>query len=134
MSFNYLAMIFASTVSVFLGTLYGFIFRKQAVQLTGSNNGTVPIMTNTRRIRAYGGAIVADFGIAFALSYLIYELGVTTLTQGLMLTFWVFVGFVVPMTIGAVLWEGKSFRFWLFNMVINAICLFVMVMILMVWQ
>lgn len=132
MSFNYLAIVSASVVSVFLGTVYGLVFRKFAFNL-----GEVPPGGKVRqvsRFREYSGSILLDIAIALGLSYLILGLGIHSFIQDLELTFWVFLGFVMPLTLSAVLRKNITFQYWLFNAVINIFCLFIMIMILTFWR
>ncbi len=130
MSFNYVAIITASVVSVFLGTLYGIIFRKAAFLSTGKEKKKRTVS----RLREYSGSIILDCFIALGLSYLIIRLGIDNLEEVLILTFWVFIGFVAPLTISALVRKNITLQNWLFNAVINAICLFVMVVILTYWR
>lgn len=65
--------------------------------------------------------VMAHFGIAW---------GVFDVIGAIELAFWIWVGFIVPPTLGVVLWEGKSFKlfainagYWLVSMVVASIIL-----------
>ncbi len=84
--------------------------------------------------KALVGIFFANLAMAFGLEYFINALGTSTVSNALWLTFWLFVAFVGPLTIGPVLWESKSIKWWIFNNVINVICLFAMILILTFWR
>ena len=56
-------------------------------------------------------AFVLQHSLIFASSYL----QVYGIAAGLHAGFWNWLGFIVPVTIGSVLWEGKSWKLWSLN-------------------
>ena len=65
--------------------------------------------------------VMAHFGIAW---------GVFDVIGAIELAFWLWIGFVVPVTLGVVLWEGKSVKlffinagYWLVSMVVASVIL-----------
>ena len=48
--------------------------------------------------------------------------------------FWNWLGFVAPVTLGSVLWEGKSPKLWVLNNGYYLVSLIVMGVILALWQ
>lgn len=65
--------------------------------------------------------VMAHFGIAW---------GVFDVVGAIELAFWLWIGFVVPVSLGVVLWEGKSVKlffinagYWLVSMVVASVIL-----------
>ena len=74
-------------------------------------------------------AYVLHHSIVFASSYfLIYGLN-----AGLMSGFWSWLGFIVPVTLSTVLWEGRSWKLWALNSGYYLVALLIMGMILALW-
>jgi hypothetical protein len=74
-------------------------------------------------------AYVLSHSIVFANFYL----GTSGIYGGLMAGFWNWLGFVAPVTLGSVLWEGKSWKLWCFNNSYYLVMLLVMGVILSLW-
>lgn len=131
-SFNFLAIVVAAFVSVMIGGIYFAVFGKFAAKFNNVAQGDGKKMQQNMT-RGYIGIFLANLFMAFGLAYFVAVLKVSSLIDGIWLTVWLFIGFVGPLTIGPVLWEGKSIKSWIFNNVINVICLFVMIIILAFW-
>jgi hypothetical protein len=130
---NYLAIVAAAAVSIALGGGYVFFFQKQWLALSGVTEAQMKA-NQQNPLKSYGGIVVANLAMAFGLAYFVAATGVDSFAEMLLLTFWSFVGFVGPLTLGPVLWEGKSVQLWLFNNAINIVCVFAMVVILALWR
>ena len=56
-------------------------------------------------------AFVLSHALVFASAYLNTE----GIAAGLQTGFWNWLGFIAPVSLGAVLWEGKSWNLWILN-------------------
>ncbi len=132
-TFNYLAIISASVTSVVLGGVYIALFKKQWAKLNGF---TEMEAEEKRKANPKGlvGIFLANLAMAFSVAYFVAALNITTIAGGVLFGFWVFIGFVGPLSIGPVLWEGKSIKLWVFNNIINIIALLAMIFILIFWK
>jgi cytochrome bd-type quinol oxidase subunit 2 len=130
---NYFAIISAAIMSFLLGGAYVSIFGKQLAKLNGST-GTETQAKQKTTPKGLIGIFFANLAMAFGLTWFINTLGTSAISDALWLTLWSFVSFVGPLTIGPVLWEGKSIKWWIFNNLINVVCLFAMILILMFWK
>ncbi|HSR89098.1 MAG TPA: DUF1761 domain-containing protein [Candidatus Udaeobacter sp.] len=131
--FNYLAVISAAVASFILGGIYVALFSKQSAKLNGFTEAEAKEKQKANP-KGLVGIFLANLAMAFGVSYLIFALDVHSIVRVLSLEFWLFVGFVGPMSIGPVLWEGKSIKLWIFNNIINVIALFAMMLILTFWR
>jgi hypothetical protein len=133
LSFNYLAIISAAVASFILGGVYAAIFKKQLVTLNGPTDAEAQAKQEPTP-KALLGIFLANLVMAFGLAYFIGVIGTSTISSALWLTLWSFIAFVGPLTIGPVLWGGKPIKWWIFNNVINVVCLFTMILILAYWK
>ncbi len=115
---NYLAVIVAAVANMVLGFLwYGPLFGKQWMALMGMTKEKMDAekakggMWKVYLLAFIGSLVMAfilDHAIIFAGSYL----GVSGWSAGLQGGFWNWLGFIAPVTLGSVLWEGKSWKLW----------------------
>lgn len=71
--------------------------------------------------------------IAYILAHFVQYTSSATFAMGMTTGFWVWLGFVVPVLIGSVLWENKSFAYYLINVAFHLVSLLVMGGILAAW-
>jgi ABC-type multidrug transport system permease subunit len=131
---NYFAVVVAAIVSMFIGALwYGKLFRKQWMELMGFTAESMMSMKMKART-AYILQFVASLVMACVLArvmiisqgYFNYPI----LHIGLLSAFWMWLGFVLPVTVGAVLWEGRAWKLWFINAGNYLVSLFVIGIIL----
>ena len=135
---NYLAVIVAAIASMALGFLwYGPIFGKQWIKEMGWSQEAMKAaqakgMTKQYVLMALGSLIMAfvlAHNVVFGSSYL----QMWGVFAGLQAGFWNWLGFIVPVLLGAVLWEGKSWRLWFINISYYLAALLIMGAILSAW-
>ena len=135
---SYWAVLIAAAASMVLGFLwYGPIFGKQWLRLTGMTEAQVneakgKDMTLSYVLMAVGSLLMAyvlSHALVFATSYFL----TSGISAGLTVGFWNWLGFIAPVTLGAVLWEGKSWHLWLLNNGYYLLTLLVMGAILAGW-
>jgi hypothetical protein len=132
---NGLTIIIAAVVSFFIGMLwYGPLFGKTWISLQGFSKKDI----NQSKKKGMGKTILVAFLsnliVAFVFAKILLMIGVTDLFGGIVIGFWLWLGFVATTTLGSVLWENKSFNLWFLNNSFNVINLIVIGAILGNWQ
>jgi hypothetical protein len=134
---NYLAVFAAAAASMVIGFLwYGPLlgkpwvkemgFSKEKMEKAKKESGkSYPLM--------FLGSLVMSYVLAHALVFASTFLGVEGAPAGLQTGFWNWLGFVAPVTLGSVLWEGKSYRLWMINNGYYLITLLAMGTVLAIW-
>ncbi len=62
---------------------------------------------------SYLGQFIASLVMFYVLARFIDDIGALTVRDGLMVAAWTWIGFVVPVKLGDLLWGGKPILFWL---------------------
>lgn len=135
---NYIAVIAAAVVSMIVGFFwYGPLFGKQWMALMKYSQAdinktkeagmgkTYLLMTLSSLVMAYVLAHTTGYANAF------YE--TTGAWAGVMSGFWIWLGFILPVTLGGVLWEGKAWKLWCLNVGYYLASLLFMGVILSTW-
>ena len=82
---------------------------------------------------AFVGSLVMSYVLAHALVFASSYLNVSGTQAGLMAGFWNWLGFIAPVTLGSVLWEGKPWKLWVLNNSYQLLTLLLMGVILATW-
>jgi len=132
---NYVAVLGAAVASMMIGFLwYGPLFGKTWMALSGISQTSIDPSKkkgmNTLYALAFCGSIVMSFVLAHALVFASSYLQVSGISAGLMAGLWNWLGFIAPVTLGAVLWEGRTWKLWMFNNAYYIVTLCVMGVIL----
>jgi hypothetical protein len=136
---NYLAVIVSAIAMMALGYLwYGPLFGKQWMTLMGWTTESMAGMQRKGMAKQYGiqalGALLMSFVMAHAIVFASAYLHVSGISAGLMAGVWNWVGFVAPVTVGAVLWDGKPWKLWILNAGYYLVGLLIIGVILSLWQ
>jgi hypothetical protein len=138
---NFLAILACGVASLALGFLwYGPLFGKAWSKLMGWGEMTKEKMKEMQKKAMPGyavsfiGSLVMAYVLLHSLTYANAYFGTSGIENGLMAGFWNWLGFVVPITIGTVLWEGKSMKLWYINAGYYLAQLLLMGTILSLWQ
>lgn len=135
---NYLAVIVSTILSMILGFLwYGPLFGKPWMTLMGitkeSMSGNQKGMGKTYALMALGSLITV-----FVLAHVVVFASAYTNTVGWMAgvsaAFWSWIGFVAPISMGTVLWEGKPWKLWLINSSYYLVSFIISGTILALWK
>lgn len=135
---NYLAVLVAALANMVLGWLwYGPIFGKAWVSMMGFTPEKMEELKKKGMAAPYVimlvGSIVMSFVLANALIFAETYLKVSGVTAGIQAGFWNWIGFIAPVTMGVVLWEGKPWKLWLLNVSYYLVGLVMMGVILALW-
>lgn len=116
---NFIAVFVAAVMNMVVGFLwYGPLFGKTWRKLTGITDEAMRSMPLT----ALKAGLIG-FALAFVMAYVLAHdvlfgaayLGTSGALSGMTGAFWNWLGFVVPITAGVWLWEGKSWKLWALN-------------------
>lgn len=134
---NYWAVLVSGIVATVIGGLwYGPLFGKAWMRLAGLSMEGMKSMAMKPWQAMIGGLIVSVLMAGVFAHELVYagaymrESGISLGLQG---AFWNWLGFIVPLTAGAFLWEGKSWKLWALNAAYYLVSLMVMGVILASW-
>lgn len=137
---NYLAVLLSTLASVILGFLwFGPLFGKQWMRLAGIQMpGEITRAMKKSMMRSYALMAITSFIMAAVLAHILFYIteftdvfGVdTAITTAL----WAWLGFVVPATIGSVLWEDRPWKYWFITAGYWLVALVVAAAILAVWR
>lgn len=137
---NYLALALATLLSVVLGSLwYGPLFGGTWTKLMGWSKSQMDkgAADKNAMMKSYALQFVGSFFMVYVLSHtLVFAkayLGSSGVSAGLQTGFWNWLGFVAPVTLTNVLWEGRSWKLWLINNGYYLILLTLSGVLLSVW-
>ena len=133
-SINYWAVLVAALASMVIGSAwYGFVFGKYWRKLMGFTLESMKAMPLTQGQAMVGGLVTALL-LAGTLAWLADSLLLLSASDALKMALSVWLGFAVPFTASSWLWEGKSFRLFVFNAVQWLISFAVMSVIVTLWR
>jgi|SRR3989344_51203 len=138
---NYLAVLASGVAAMILGSLwYGPLFGKQWIALMGFDQQKVAEM-QAKGMQAmwknyalmFVGALIMAYVLAHGLVFGNAYLGTGGISGGLQGAFWYWLGFIAPVTLGVILWDGKPWKLWFLNAGYYLALLLVMSVILALW-
>lgn len=132
---NYYAVLVCGIASLALGMLwYGPIFGKIWIKLMGFTEKQI----EEGKKKGMGPSLVFAFIGAIVLAYVTANLLVYTsvvdLQKGLIMAFWLWLGFIATTTLSAVLWEGRSWKLYFLNNAYSLVQLLIFAAILVSWK
>ena len=133
-SINYLAVLAAAVVSIILGFLwYGPLFGKQWMQLMGITNKQMKEGSKKGMSKTYAIMVVSTLLTSYILAHFVDYMQASSMMDGIVLGFWIWLGFIATVQIGSVLWEQKPVKLYFINTLHTLVNLAVMGAILAVW-
>ena len=140
---NYLAVLVSALAAIILGALwYGPLFGKAWMKEAGLTADDVQRAktdpkAKSAMMRSYVfmavGALVMAYVFAHSLVFASYYLEMTGVGSGLTAAFWNWLGFIAPVTLAPMLWEGKSAKYWVITGGYYLVSLGIMGVILGLW-
>jgi hypothetical protein len=129
----------AAIASMVLGFLwYGPIFGKMWMKMMGMKMADMKKAQAKGMTMQYGlmfvGSLVMAYVLAHALVFASAYTKTSGISAGLMVGMWNWLGFIAPVTLTSVLWEGKSWNLWLLNNGYYLVSLLTMGAILAMWM
>lgn len=132
-SVNLWAVLVATVVAHVIGFLwYGPLFGKAWIKLMGFTKDSMKKM-KLSGMQAMVFGVVTALLTNYVLAVVLGLTGASSVSQGAMTGFWVWLGFAMPLHLGVFLWEGKPFKLFLFNTFQYLISIMVAASIIAVW-
>lgn len=133
-SVNFLAVLVATIASFVAGSLwYGPLFGKQWMKMMNFTPKSMKSMKLTP-MKAMTMGFLTYLVMIYVIALFLKMAQVATLTDGLIVGFWIWFGFIATTTLSSFLWEGKSIKLYLFNNAYNLLNMLIISGILSVWQ
>ncbi len=132
---NYGAMFVAAIVSMVIGGLWfsPILFGNLWMRLSGITQKQIDEAKKNGMTMPYIGTFIALLVMNYVLAHFIDYVGATTLSAGAQAGFWLWLGFIAPIKLEIVFWEGKPFGLYVLNVAHYLVALLVSGMILAVW-
>ncbi len=141
---NYLAILLCGVAAMVLGFLwYGPLFGKVWMKEAGMS----PDMMDKAKhdpaakramMRSYAIMFLSSLVMAYILSHVLVfatsYMGTSGVMAGLSSAFWMWLGFIATTSIGSVLWEMKTWKYWMIVAGYYLVDLSIMSMILSYWM
>lgn len=133
---NYWAVLVAGLAVMFIGSIWytPAMFGNAWMKLSGISMGDLEKMKKQSMAASYIMAFVGTLIMAYVLAHFNDLSGANTVSEGLQVAFWVWLGFVATNHIGMVLWEQKPWQLFFIHTGHSLVSLLVAGMILAVWQ
>lgn len=117
---NYMAVILAAIVQMALGALwYGPLFGKPWLSAVGFTDEHIKAVKAKGMGGSYTlmavGALVMSWVLATFIGSAEAHYGIWSAGFGAHIAVLLWLGFVAPVTLGSVLWEGRSWKLWFLN-------------------
>jgi hypothetical protein len=134
-SINYLAVGAGAIAAMLVGGIwYGPLFGKSWIALMGFTPEKLAELRQKGMAIAYTGQFLGALLMVHVLAYMLAALAVGTVVQGFIVAFWLWLGFVVTVQLGSVLWEGKPVKLLFINATQNLATMLIASAILVLWK
>lgn len=137
---NYLAVLAAGILSVVIGSLwYGPLFGKEWMRMMKIKMpAKMDDAMKKEMMKSYTLTTLASLVMAYVLSHtLVFAstyMKVEGISVGWSTGFWMWLGFVVPVSLNSVLWENKPWKLFGINVGYHLVNLLLMGSVLAVWR
>ena len=132
---NYWAILVSAVASFILGYLWysPLLFGKPWMKMMGFTHQSMEEAKKKGMVKLYLGNFIATLIMVYILSHFVDYAQAKTITDGLQLGLWVWLGFIATLLFGSLLWEGKPFKLFLINSGYRLVELLIIASILSVW-
>lgn len=132
---NFLAVLVAAIAGTVVGFLwYGPLFGKPWAEMMGFTPDKMTEAKKKGMTTAYTVNFIGALVMAYVLSRSLAERFIASSGPAIVLAFWIWLGFIAFVILGAVLWEGKPIKLYLINSIYYLVSLSVMAVILAAWR
>ena len=130
---NYMHVLVAAIAAFALGALwYGPLFGKAWMKLAGITPQKMKSMKMTP-MQSMGIGFILTLLSSYILAHFVKYFSAASIGDASQLAFWLWLGFVVPVQAGVVLWEGKQFKLFALCTLYSLVSLALMASILAAW-
>lgn len=141
---NYLAVVGAAVIAIVLGFLwYGPLFGRAWMKSMGMDMDEMKAKAKGDKkmqmamMRSYGIMMLSSLVMAFVLAHSLYFASAVLQISGIPAAFqaavWNWLGFIAPVSLGGVLWESKTWKWWAITSGYYLVSLFLMGSLLSYW-
>lgn len=132
---NYLAVLIAAVLNMAIGAYWYSPagFGKQWAELMGWNSKAKMDEMKKGAGKSYAWMFVGALIMSFVLANVVRLAGATTVVEGAMVGFWVWLGFVATVQVGSILWDNKPPKLFAINTGYSLLTLLVNGAILAIW-
>ena len=132
---NFFAVIGAAIASFAVGALWHspMLFGKQWMALAGFTPESMRLMPMGPK-KAMTLGFLSTLIMSYVIAYFVVALIVITIPEALALGFWVWLGFIATTLVNPVLWQGESAKLYAFDITYQLVGVWVMAIILTLWQ
>lgn len=128
---NLIGVLIAGFVGMLVGfSWYGPIFGKQWIKLMGFTKEDIEKAKKKGMVPSYGLGLLGQLATAYALALLMAASFQYFSGFSYSPIFWIWIGIVMPIHMGAVLWEGGSWKLFMLNSAYSLVQLLAMGMVL----
>lgn len=138
---NYWAILGCGVASMVLGSIwYGPLFGKMWMRMVGMDRMEAAKREEMKKsmMKSYVITFIASLLTAWVLAHAIIfanaYMNTSGVSGGLKVAFISWLGFVAPVTVGVVLWEGKPWKLWTVSNAHQLVQLFMFAIILSNWM
>lgn len=132
---NYLAVLVAGIASVVVGFLwYGPLFGRTWMKLMNFSSKDMDDAKKKGMAKKYVIMIINTLVMTYILALFLDFTSAVTLSRGILIAFLIWLGFIATITLGSVLWEGKSVKLYFINVIYNLVSIIISGIILTLWR
>ena len=113
---NFWAVLASAVASMVIGSIwYGPLFGKKFMSAMGMDSWSPEKKAAMKKSMGltYLWQFLASILMFYVFAWLMGALGAKSAMDGIQAAFWVWLGFIVPLSLGNALWGGKMILFWL---------------------
>lgn len=132
---NLIAVLVAAVTAMALGALWysPLMFGNIWMKLSGMTKGDIN-KTKKRGVgKLYLAGFIGSLLMSYVLSFLIYATGSTNMGDGVKIGMITWAGFVIPLLLSSILWEGKPLKLYILNVTYWLISLVLMTIVISAW-
>jgi hypothetical protein len=133
---NFVPVFVAAVAGMVIGFAWysKFLFGKMWIQMMDISDSTMKKGMGKSAALGFVAQLVMAYVLAHFVQVAAAVEGSVTISNTLMLAFWIWLGFVATVMIGVVLWEGKPWKLYLLNIGYQLVALLAMASILAAWM
>lgn len=129
---NYLAILVSAVAQMVVGSVWysPVLFGRTWMKAVGKTETEIK---KSAKGGAYFWAFIASLVTAYVLAFAVQVVEATTITDAILLGFWLWLGFVVTTSAGVQIFEGRPLKLFILNTGYYLVSLIIMTIILTMW-
>ena len=132
---NYVAVLVAAVASFVIGALWysPMLFGKMWMKLSNVTDKEMKKAKEKGMSKNFAFQFLGTLVMSYILAHFVYYTQASTVLEGMLTGFWIWLGFIATVMLGIVLWEGKPWKLYFIKAAHELVALAVMGAILAVW-